>query len=598
MQTMNQKVHIIESVKSLEKNISKIHNSKVLGVDVETKGEGNTWSNPINSELRLVQVSNDSDTLVLDVRAIGYEPAAHYLRPVFEDTEVVKAFHNAKYDMKFIKHHLKIDVERIFDSYIASVLTQGGIRMERGFHGLKAVTKRYTDIDLSKEEQASDWGGELSTKQLQYAAKDSQVLLPVREALIQKLRNLGLFRCAKLEFEAVLPVVWLELCGFYLDFEEWKGIAETNRILAYDISQEIGEELKDVIPQGTLFGEPSINLGSVQQLKKYFTAYGVPMPESTKADFLLPLVKDYPILGKLLEYKKATKKASSFGEPWREFVNPVTGRVHANFNQLGAEDTGRFSCSDPNLQQIPKENLYRNCFKAAEGNTLISGDYSQIELRILADLSNDEYAIQAFADGLDFHTAMAAKISKKAIEDVVKSDRDKAKNVNFAIPYGAGVSRVAATAKIDMFEAEQLVRTYFNAVPNFEKWINKQKRSVLRTHSARTVAGRLGRFLFDNNDGMQRSQAQRNAVNMPIQGSSADILKRALRIFYDNTKDIQDKIKLVNIVHDEINVESPKDIQDEVAKILKDSMEEAGREFVNRVDIKVDIKISEIWVKE
>lgn len=581
---MNQKTIIITNVKDLEKSIGLLSDDKILGIDTETEG-----LDPLTCDLRLLQIAGQEHTLVIDAKLIGYDITAKYVGSLLEDKEIVKIFHNAKFDCKFIKHHLKIDVERIFDSYLASILTEAGIRREKGYHGLEKTLLRYTGLTISKSEQSSDWSGELSESQYRYAATDANVLHPLREAIIQKLKTLGLIRCAKLEFDAVPAVAWLELSGFYLDFNQWGKVAEDNLEKSHELAKEICHELKDVIPQGNLFDEATINLNSPIQVLKYFKEYGVPMEDSTREPLIQHLVYEYPIVGKLLEYKGCAKSASSFGQAWAQYINPATGRIHADFKQIGAEDTGRFSCTNPNLQQIPKENEFRNCFKPQEGYTLISGDYSQIELRILADISRDKVAIGEFAAGKDFHTATAEQINRP---------RSLAKNCNFAIPYGAGPNRVATTANVSIIEAEMLMEAYFKAFPNFKKWINAQKRNVLRTRYARTVAGRLARFIFDENDNRLRSQAQRNAVNMPIQGSSADILKRALYLLHQRTKGQHDVIKLVNIVHDEINLEVRNDLVEYASKLLNDAMVEAAKDFLHEVEVKVDLKVAKYWSKD
>lgn len=589
---MHQKITIVETVNSLEKNIPLLYNNKPLAVDTETTG-----LSPFQADLRLLQLSDDENTLVIDVQKVGVNAASQAAKPLLSEPNRVKIFHNAKFDLKFIKHHLKIDVDRVFDSYLASILCEAGVKTPRGWHKLDQVAQRYLKENISKDEQRSDWSGELSSSQITYAAKDAQILLPLRESIIERLRTLGLFRCATLEFEAIPSIVWMELCGFYLDIAQWNKVSGESLSKSDEVAQEIFAELQPFLEQASLFGNTEINLNSPDQVQNAFKAYGIPMPDSTRNNFLQPLVDEYPLVAKLLEYRKWAKRHSSFGDSWEEYINPVTGRIHADFHQIGAE-TGRFSCSNPNLQQIPKENFFRNCFKAEKGNTLVSGDYSQIELRILADLSKDPYALEAFEQDLDFHTAMGAKIAKIPIERVTKKERDPAKNCNFAIPYGAGASKVAATAKISQEEGQNLVDTYFDAVPNFKRWIQFQKYQVLRTRCSRTVSGRVAKYIFDDNDGGQRSQAQRNAVNMPIQGSSCDILKRALKLFYDKTRDRHNKIKLVNIVHDEINVETPKDMVEEVSADLQSCMTEAGYDFLKKVKVKVDISESTFWTKE
>jgi len=595
---MNQKIHIIENEEQLRTGMGLIDSSKELGLDTETYANDKTWwSSPHNAEIRLLQLSNDSDSLLLDFQKIPYELATEVLGPKLSDPSVIKVLHNAKYDLKFIKKHLKTDVEGIFDSMLASILIEGGRKTGKGYHGLEQTLKRYTDLDITKDEQTSDWSGELTESQIKYAAMDSQCLLPLREKITPTLIKLGLKRVAKLEFDFVLPVAWLELCGFYLDFEEWRKVALESKQKSEETADKIFELLQPVLPQGNLFGNETINLDSSQQVMKYFTALGIPMPEGTREWMLTPLAAQYPIVQLLLDYRGYQKGVTTFGETYEEFINPVTGRIHADYRTIGA-DTGRTAPSNPNLAQIPKEDKYRSCFKAQEGNTLVSGDWSQIELRILADLAKDKNAIQAFASGVDFHYAMASKVFRKPIDQVTSEERTFAKRVAFGIPYGLGLDKLAMQCNLPVAEASLIRSMYFDEIKAEKRWIDFQKQQVLRTRSARTVAGRLCLLGFDENDGMQRSMVQRKAVNSPIQGSSADILKRALRLFYNSTKHLQDKIKLVNIVHDQIDTETPKDLAEEVANILKDDMEKAGKEFLHLVEVKADINISERYKKD
>lgn len=570
----------VDEVSKLEQNISLFHNSQFLGVDSETLG-----LNPIHSGLRTVQLADDKNTIVIDALKIGYNATRHYLQPIFEDKDIVKIFHNAKFDLKFFKHHLKCDVERIYDSYLSSVLMEGGIRRERGYHSLAGNVHRFLKFTLDKEEQSSDWSGELTRSKIEYAAHDAEVLLPLRETQIERLKKYGLIRCAKLEFECVLPVVWLELCGFYLDMNQWNANADENDKKSHELAKELVTKVKALVPDLP----DNFNINSSQQIMKYFILAGVPMPESTGAKVIQYLAKKYELVELLLEYRTVSKRVSTFGPNWAEYIDDITGRVHAEFLQIGAEDTGRFSCTKPNLQNVPKENEFRSCFKAVEGNTLVSGDYSQIELRILADLARDTAAITQFALGKDFHQATA---------DLINRPRSMAKNCNFAIPYGATEVRVAATGNISYEEAKNLMREYFQAFPNFEKWIKKQKRDVLGRNYARTASGRLMRYTPDMNSRADVSAMQRNATNGPIQGTSADILKRALRFTYDKFKDRQDKVKLVNIVHDEINLESPLSMEEEVKYDLNDCMMRAAQEYVHECPVKVDVKANSFWTKD
>jgi DNA polymerase-1 len=581
----------ITEAKILEEEIKKFYNEAPTGYDTET-----TSLDPYKGELRTMQFADGENTIVIDVRKVGKEAVAEYTKPVLTNPKKIKSIHNAKFDLKFTKHHLGLDVEGIFDSFIGSTIIEGGVKQEKGFHGLGQVSQRYGGLLVDKDEQLSDWSGELSESQITYAGKDAEALLHIKQPMVDKLRSLGLIRCAKLEFDAVLPVAWLELCGFYLDFDQWMNVANQNLEKADEVADRIYKQLAPFIPQQSLFGEADINLGSPQQVQKYFAMAGVELPESTKEWMLLPLVDRWPIVQDLIDYRGYNKAGNDFGEKFKTFINPATGRIHADFYQIGAE-TGRMSCNKPNLMQIPRDVDHRNCFKAEEGNSLLSLDYSQIELRILADLARDKVSMAAFESGVDYHTAMAARTFKKDISEVDSEMRSFAKRLNFGIAYGIGEKRFAMQAGITVGEATIIMKDYFDAVKNIKRWLNFQKWNVLKEKSARSVSGRIVFYDWDDADWMKRSEVQRYACNFPIQASSADMLKRALRLCYDVTKPYHDHIKMVNVVHDEINFEVRDDLVDTVYELTHKAMVDAGNEFVKEVGIKVDHKIKKYWEK-
>lgn len=590
----------IETVQKLEDSIHILSGHGILGLDIESTG-----LNAIQNRLRLIQIGTPQEVLVIDVFKVGLEVVKKHLKSILEDKSIIKILHNAKFDVKFIKYHLGIDVERIFDSYLASLLINGGlayikgVKIPKGYHGLEQVLKRYTGIELDKTEQKSDWSGVLTESQIKYAADDVYPLFPLREAMIKKLQELKLIRCAKLEFETILPTAWLELSGFYLNFEPWVALANAEKERSFEIQALIFEELKDVVDQGSLFGELNINLGSHQQVQKYFRAYGIPMPDSTQEFFLTPLIEEYPLIEKFIEYKGCNKAYTAFGENWKEKADPTTGRIHADYKQIGAEATGRYSTSKPNLAQIPADEAHRSCFQAEGDNVLVIADFSQEELRLLADFSGDKLFRQAFKDGDDFHAVTASQIFKISLDEVAKDKetRNLAKRMNFLLTYGGGASKFSMSAGIPLSEAEGIIRQYFSTYKGVKRWLDYQKSKVLNTRCARSLSGRIANYDFDINDGKVRSHVQRMAANMPLQGSGADILKRAMRLLYDKTKPYHPHIKLVNIVHDELIVESTQDLALTAQQFLEASMKEAWYESVKSVDIKIDIHVSKVWQK-
>lgn len=584
--------YIVEA-EVLRTEIQKFYNNAPKGLDTETLG-----LDPHLAKLRTVQLAQpDTDTLVIDVAKIGEKAVTEYIKPVLSNKDAVKILHNAKFDCKFIKKHLGLDVDTVFDSFLGSIIIEAGVPTPRGYHGLGQVGERYTGTPVDKTEQKGDWSGELTESKLQYAAKDADILLPIREAMIPKLAKDGLIRVAKLEFDAVQPLAWLELSGFYLNMQQWIPLAAINRKKAQEAADKIYAILEPYVDQPGLFGPININLNSHEQVRELFERAGVTLPESTKAFELIPLADKYELVALLLEFRKHDKAATSFGESFIEFINPVTGRIHADFRQIGAE-TGRMSCNNPNLQQIPADKEHRSCFQAEEGNSLLSADYSQIELRILADLSGDPNAIQAFReDKVDFHTAMASKAFKVKVENVTPEERTFAKRLNFGIPYGVGAKKFSQQVNLPIHEGEMIMKEFFKAVPKEKKWLEYQKWRVLKEKNARSVAGRLVRYQFEDDDWTKKSQAQRFACNFPIQASSADMLKLALRYVYDRTKPYHDHVKLVNVVHDEINLEVPDRLIDTLSPIVQTAMLDAANHFMTECPVKVDPKVSKIWQK-
>ncbi|MDQ3805940.1 MAG: DNA polymerase [Acidobacteriota bacterium] len=584
-----------------------------LGFDTET-----TALDPFEGRIRLVQLASPAGVYVFDLdrlapdgtaaRAESLEP----LRRLLAARRPVKVAHNAKFDAKWVRQHLGVElagedggggdgdgaerVERggLFDTLLASQLISAGEQEDR--HGLGVVVERYLGETIDKSQQVSDWSGELSAAQLEYAARDAAVMLPLREKLVGQLRANALGRCAQLEFECVVPLGALELAGIHLDTARWReqlAIVGKRRDALYE---ELQDELAEEPAQQSFFGptRADINLDSHIQLTKAMTRIGVPVPDSTRNWKLEPLAAEFPVVGRLLEYR-TLQKTLKFGETLLESISPRTGRIHAHFHQIGAP-TGRMSATDPNVQQIPASPEYRRCFRAPEGRKLITADYSQIELRILADFTGDQGFVEAFNSGADLHRVTAAQVFGVPVEAVTKQQRDFAKRLNFGVVYGIGAQRFALMTGLTQTESEDLLRRYFASYRGLDSWLREAALKALRDRTApRTVAGRLFRFNFDPEDKQAASTAQRNGKNSPIQGSSADIIKRALRLLHERLSGTGASV--VNVVHDEIVVEANADGVEEVAKTVEEAMCAAGEEYVKKVPVKVESKVSDEWAK-
>jgi DNA polymerase-1 len=593
---MNTNYRVIRTEDELRKAVELLSTHQVIGLDTET-----TELDPYYGRLRLIQLATPSGVYVIDVDAfrngdLKRAEALASLRGLLAAPRPIKILHNAKFDAKFIKHTLGTDLGGIFDTLLASQLLGAGDIEER--HGLEAVASRYLNEAVDKSERLSNWDLELTEAQLEYAARDAAVLLPLREKLIERLKSDSLIDCARLEFDCVMTVADMELTGFYMHKDRWLeqlSIVEKRRT---QLAEELQVVLAEESSQGTLFGGPQrddINLDSHQQLTKALERIGISVPDSTRNWKLQPLALEYPIVATLLEYRTVQKALTSYGQNMIDMINPTTHRLHADFRQIGAP-TGRFSCTNPNIQQVPHAVEYRRCFSGyPEGRKLIIADYSQIELRILAEFSGDRAFINAFRSGADLHRVTAAEVFNVAVDQVSREQRDFAKRLNFGVVYGIGAQRFSIMTGLGVPEAEGVLKKYFATYKQLDTYLHEAANRAVRERQARTGSGRLVRFRYDEQDRQQISMTKRNGKNTPIQGTSADILKRALRLLKDELRGTNAQI--VNIIHDEIVVEADADEAEDVAVKVERAMCTAGEEYVKTVPVKVETEIADEWVK-
>src|SRR5919205_3013874 len=587
---------LIKNADELRKAIEILATQPVVGLDTET-----TDLDPFTSRLRLIQLATPDCVFIFDFDHFNNGDAAKSealapLRRLLAAPRPIKIAHNAKFDAKFIKHNLGVDLGGLFDTLLASQLVGAGDIEER--HGLETVASRYLNEAVDKSERLSNWNFELSEAQLEYAARDAAVLLPLREKLIERLKSDSLVKAAQLEFECVMPVVDIELAGFYMHKDRWLEQLSTVEKRRTELAEQLQEVLAEESSQGSLFGGPQrddINLDSHQQLTQALNRLGIPVPDSTRNWKLQPLAMQYPIVGTLLEYRTVRQALTSYGENMIDMINPVTHRLHADFRQIGAP-TGRFACTNPNIQQVPHTIEYRRCFSGyPEGRKLIIADYSQIELRILAEFSGDRGFIDAFNSGADLHRVTASQVFNASLDQVTKEQRDFAKRLNFGVVYGIGAQRFALMTGMSVSDAENILRRYFGTYRQLDAYLREAANRAVSERQARTASGRLVRFRYDENDRQQISMTQRNGKNTPIQGTSADILKRALKLLKDEL--IDTNAKVVNIIHDEIVVEADADEAQDVAEKVERVMCAAGQEYLETVPVKVETEIADEWVK-
>jgi DNA polymerase I-like protein with 3'-5' exonuclease and polymerase domains len=404
---------------------------------------------------------------------------------------------------------------------------------------------------------------------------------------------LDLLDTAELEFDCVAAIADMELTGMLLDEKHWRAIVEDTEKKSLSIATTLRQALDPVDVQMSLFGESTINLDSPSQVQEALRKLGIPVSD-TRSSHLQHLAKEFPILYQLLEYRSLQKALSAYGLGILKFIHPITGRIHANFLQIGTP-TGRLSCHEPNLQQIPASKEYRNCFIASPGNRLIIADYSQIELRVLADWSKDTVLTKAFHSGADLHCITASQMFGASLSEVTTEQRSAAKQLNYGIIYGMGAQGLANRIDRPISEAEKLIERYFRTYSGVACWLNQAGKEALVNKQTRSRLGRLMYIDFDLTDSASLSAAVRLGKNMPIQATSADISKRAMTILHHSLTNTS--AKLINNVHDELVLEVSSSEAEEIAKQVEKEMMTAGQEFIHNVPVVVDVKVADAWVK-
>lgn len=584
---MNTDYKLIATSEKIPPMAAELRAQPVIGVDTETTG-----LDPHTSRLRLLQLATPQISYIVDCFRFLPEQLAPLLELLAAE-QPIKVAHNAKFDAKFLMKHCGVRLNGIFDTYLASNLISAGNENDR--HGLAPVVSRYLNFQLDKEQQLSNWSGELSPHQLEYAARDASVLLPLREKLVARLDEMDLLVVAGLEFDAVISIAAMELAGVHLDVERWRALINQMKLARDAVADELQQALGAGAAQMNLFGEAEpINLDSPAQVRDALARIGIEIAD-TREWTLSKLVDDHPIIAKLLEHRGLSKNLSSFGENILEYINPTTNRLHADFRQLGTP-TGRITTSSPSLQQIPHTIEYRSCFRAPSGRKLVVADYSQIEMRILADMAHDEALLTAFRSGADLHRTTAAQMLGIPLADISPQQRESAKGLNYGLVYGMGAEGLAGRVGVSVREAEALIERYFEAYSGVARWLHEAGENAVRDREARTASGRLWRFSLDPSDRTQQAALRRVGKNAPIQGTASDIFKRAMRLLDDSLLGLDARI--VNSIHDELVVECDSAIAEEIKEIVKHEMIAGAKEFLLRVPVEVEAVISDAWLKK
>ncbi len=594
---------------SANRALDELSVEKVVGVDVES-----TSLDPYNGTLLMIQVAGPSKSYIFDARTIDFTNFPRF-KDFLENKERIKILHNGKFDYKYIKAQTGIAVDNIFDTMLAEAILNAGIG--KAYYSLKELALNYVNYEMEKDTRKTfitlTKKSQFTESQLKYAAIDTLIMFPIFEIQLEKLKKENLINIAKLEFAVTRVVGDMELTGIYLNQEKWKGIISNLSAKRDVYAQQFQEAIKPYYGAQALdlFGNTSdfININSQVQLMDLFNKrLKIEIPST--GDAILSGI-DHPIAKLLRDYRTYEKLVSAFGASLLEKINPVTGRVHPEFNQLGAA-TGRFSCNSPNLQQIPRnseEAPFRMCINPRPGYKLVVADYSAFEMRILADLSQDEKMVHALNEGLDIHSYTASLMFGKEYTPDFKKKypdlRQIAKPIGFGLMYGMGPTGLAnrlfmETGKpVSKEEGADYMNRYFASYPSVRDFLDKTAKTAVRNGWSMTPAGRKRWYHKPEKDDPEFkrkvSQIEREAKNHPIQGTNADAVKFALVYISEKLKTEGIDGAITHSVHDEIVTEVREDQAEAWSLIQSEQMVRAAKLFIKSVKVISDPFVSDVW---
>lgn len=579
LKTTPHKYELIETEEEAKKVCDYLLTKEIVSLDTET-----TSTHPIDAELVGLSFSvkeNEAFYVAIPVNREEALKLVNIFKPIYESDKILKVGQNIKYDMEVL-HNYNINVQMpMFDTMIAHYLINPELHHNMDYMAETLLHYKTIHIEelIGPKGKKQKSMRDLDPKDVyEYAAEDADVTLKLKNVLESRLKEVN---AEKLFWDMEMPLVPvladMETTGVCLDTDSLKETSElfTKRMetLEKEIYEEAGEKFNISSPKQVgdiLFGKMQL----VDKPKKTRTGQYV-----TSEEVLQQLRGKAPIVANILDYRGLKKLLGTYVDTLPKLINPRTGHIHTSFNQT-ITATGRLSSSDPNLQNIPVRDddgkEIRKCFIPEPGCLFFSADYSQIELRIMAHLSGDENMIEAFREGFDIHRATAAKIWHEPMNEVSDAQRKKAKQANFGIIYGITTYGLAQRMEIPNSEARQLIDDYFKTFPKVHAYMEKAKEEARQKGYAETLFGRR-RYLPDINshNATVRGFAERNAINAPIQGSEADIIKVAMIRIWRRFKAEGIRSKMILQVHDELNFSVFPEEKERVQQIVLEEMQGA-----------------------
>jgi DNA polymerase-1 len=597
-------VHVVSDDHELQDLVSQLNASDVISFDTET-----TSTDKMRAELVGISLSvNEDEGWYIPVghqadhgKQLPLSKVIDALRGPMTNPKIAKIGHNLNYDLMLLARNGLRPSPLTFDTMIAEWITNPTSHNL----GLKNLAWVRLDFRMTEITELIGTGRKQITmdqvpieKAAPYAAMDAIAVIRLMPGLASELKaNSALKLFNEIEMPLIPVIADMEMAGIALDIEFLNRMSGELQIRMNELENSVYN----------LVGE-RFNINSTQQLSDaLFNRLQLMPPDrtrrtesgsySTSAEVLESLRGKHPVVDLVLEYRELSKLKSTYLDALPQQVNPATGRVHTSYNQTGSV-TGRIASSDPNLQNIPIRTelgrQVREAFIAEEGNTLLSVDYSQVELRIAAHMSNDQAMLAAFRADQDIHTATAAAILGKPLDQVTKSERRNAKAINFGLLYGMSPYGLTRTTELTLAEAEDFVEAYFKQFPGVKNYLDEMRRTAARQGYVETLLGRRRYFpgLKSGGNPATRAREEREAINAPIQGTAADIMKIAMiRVSYA-LKEGNHSSRMLLQVHDELVLECPeKEIKD-AAKLVRSMMENA---YHLMIPLKTEARYGHDW---
>lgn len=630
----------------------------VVELDTETMG-----LDPYTKELLTVQLGCAEFQVVIDCTSVDI----HLFKEYMENPQRMFLGWNIKFDLKFL-YHQRIVPLRVYDGYLAEKLLWLGYPAGMHEMSLKAASINYLGVDMDKSVRGKIIQTGLTEDVIVYAAGDVSYLGKIRDKQLVELEKKGLLKAIDFENEFVKCLAYIEYCGAKLDVDKWKikMATDLNNLEKYEAElnewveeSEYSSKYCSVNIQGDLFNgfdtKPRchINWTSSQQVIPLFEELGLNLKvldkktkhykKSVDIKVVEPQASKSPLIPIYIKYKKAAIIVNTFGQKFLNLINPVTGRIHANFNQLGT-DTGRLSSTEPNLQNLPHDAQTRACFVSDKGNRWISADYSGQESYLMASMANDEAMLDELINGSgDLHSLTAKMVFQQIPRDMPLKDikknfkdlRQEAKGYEFCFNYGGQDSTLIRNYGLDAKRAKEIYENYMSGFAGLKRYQDFRRIDVMRKGYIllSPITGHKA-YIYDYDElkmqmekqddpdfwayyremkqenpecdtvqGVRRlarrkAESEKQSINYPIQAAGALCFKLAsIKLFNWLLKNgLLFKVKYCIPVHDEINLEAPDEISEEVADILVKCMVSAGKPFCTRAHLGADVEIGDHWI--